>query len=272
MKRIWANELKTKHSKSKSFKHLSKDAAKSLDIRMKHIFISLPVDSPPCVEIQSLLIAIWSNINMQYALNYLLMDEYCTGIDLFALSIMLKLLSASYGEYYFPIIKAIWKVILTNDAISDMLLTKSKENKNIISYSLHSILFHVDDLKTAMKLLNATRDTPQTLTWATCERAVKKLIRCDQKRKYGWAISIIWIKSAHYLYYPIIQETRGDGYIQMMALACDFYGLSRLKNEITNIRPINAVYIKPKSRRSKSCCNFYQRWKMYEQKKSDSFQ
>ena len=231
---IWNNECKRKRDPlKKTHCPLPASAKASLDEKLQHLFLSLNHSKPLQIETQSLFIAIWANVNIQSALNYLLMDVYCTKIDIFAISILLKQFSSTNSAYYCPLIKSIWSAILPNQVLSRLILSGYGVD-NVASYSLLTLAIYDVELNTAMNLLNATQSRQQIISLMTLKSVMEKLLHYDKKREYRWAIKIFWSKSARYY---------SRHYVESILEMCDVYGLTALRQEILQ----NSRFARPKN-------------------------
>ena len=105
---------------------------------------------PPARRYQSRWIALWSNVDIYYAMNYIL-SSFCTEFDEFAVVTLLKQLSVCGGTYL-KVIKCVWNMLSVHVDIRDALFYS---DKLIASYSLNALAVFDSDQQTMMKLFYA---------------------------------------------------------------------------------------------------------------------
>ena len=182
---IWNTSIECRKSRSMPFLILPKSVAgeNALETRLKNLFISIPDNHNKSlhISIQSLFLAIWADINIKYALNYLLMDEYCTDINIFAVSMVIRLLAARC-LYDCRCINSKWVILLQNEWLLQMMTEVLLKVESILIFSLTH--YHSD----LVRLVNETMNDDKTfVVWTTIQRGLRKVLRDDEHKTLEWA-------------------------------------------------------------------------------------
>ena len=199
------------------------------------MFVSFNHNKTLNIDTQSLFIAVWANLNMHYALNYLLMDECCTEVNIFGITIFLKQLSSINGAYHCPLIKSIWNAILQNGDLLGAIM--DSDIRNLASYSILSLICHDYELETALRVFHAAwaSGSNQEISFDTLRKLLWALQDADTQRIHGWALDAVWVKSFLHLngINPsyVIRASR-QKFIQTLLMTCDMYGSSALKAKV----------------------------------------
>ena len=183
--------------------------------RMKQMFISLDHSKPLHIKTQSLFIALWANIKMKYAFNYLLMDRYCTQINIFSVTVFMKVLSTARYAYYYRCIKQIWNAILQNDALLDAILNYGA--RNLVSYSVLTLAASDPELDTALALLNAANGSRQMFMYKSLTAVLKRIHDVPDKSAYKWAIRLIWHLSVSNLFDYSYEPKYRQDFVQLIS-------------------------------------------------------
>ena len=144
--------------------------------KMRPIMFNDTMNSPHPI-IQSDYIVLWANVDIYYAMNYVLCG-FCTELDEIAVVTLLKQLTVFSLSDDVHIIKAIWDAILCNNHLRHAAL--HCEKRNVASYSLRSLSvyhhnFDPKILTTLMKLLKESMDANQRITLATYVCVIQRL-------------------------------------------------------------------------------------------------
>ena len=204
----------------------------ALNEQLAEMFLSLDHSKPLHIETQSMFVAVWANVNTKYALNFLMMDGYCTQINIFSITVLLKVMSISSGAYHYRLIKQIWNVILQNKTILDAMLNHG--STNIVSYSMLTLAVQDRELNTIIALLEATVGSRQIFMQKTLTAVLRRICSARCKRAYRWTVQYIWNKSVPNVFSSCYDEKYRNGFLILMQQACELYGLSELMQEITN--------------------------------------
>ena len=195
------------------------------------MFLSLRQIKSLDVETQSMFIALWAHCNMEYALNFVLMPEFCTKLNIFGLSVLLKQLSASKHGLYNNLVKEIWIAILENPKILTAIL--KYKAKYLASHSIECLIHCDKDLDIALKILNATSASKQQqMSWETLKNLLERLQDSDTQRVHGWVLDVIWKKSIQYSQHPNQDQMKRKEYMELMVASCDLYNSSTLKQKV----------------------------------------
>ena len=119
----------------------------------EHYLLIVFAQNAPTRDIQSRFISFWSNVDIYYAMNYIL-SSFCTELNEFAVVILLKQLSVCGGRSgkYWTIIKSVWHMLFQNKIIQSAVFSC---NKWIASYSLKTLAVFDSDQWSMMTLFNA---------------------------------------------------------------------------------------------------------------------
>ena len=130
-----------------------------------YVFMFANYRNPRHPLIQTYYIMLWANVDIHFAMNYVL-SAYCTAFDEVAVVSLLKQLTVCSGAdgIYFGIIKAIWDRLFHHDVIREAVLHYS--NRNVASYSLMTLAVHDPEMDTFERLLVEAIDAYQNITLA----------------------------------------------------------------------------------------------------------
>ena len=202
------------------------------------------VKRSPHVFIQSDYIFLRGNLDIHYAMNYIL-SPFCTGIDEVAVVTLLKQLTAfadgAGARGYVWIIKAIWDRLLCDDRhardLRDAVLHYA--DKNVASYSLKTLAVDRPDndqgiLATLMKLLNVSMEANQNIKLATYNcviRRLKEIPNDSISLEQLGLIRKIWNKSKLDANIKIRGEARLK-WGELMLAVCHRFNLKELEAEV----------------------------------------
>ena len=172
--------------------------------KMSSVIFNGSADSPHAV-IQSDYIVLWANVDIHFAMNYIL-SAYCTAFDEVAVVTLMKQLtvcSDRYGDYA-GIIKAIWNELFHHPTIMNAVLHDI--TRNVASYSLRSLAVYDHNTSTMMRLLDESMKAKQQITLATYECVISRLgkIPIHKRPLTGKDINTIyriWVESTVSLKY-----------------------------------------------------------------------
>ena len=189
--------------------------------------------------IQSSYISLWANVDIYYAMNYIL-SAYCTEFDEVAVVTLLKQLTRlsedDARESFVRIIKAVWDELLSHVDLRDAVLHDA--SRNVASYSLLSLAnnhMNYDGriLATLVKLFHVSDKAYQQITSSTYNCVVRRLEKISPqffKRKHRRIISKIW-KHVR----PRLQDKQfafRDEWTELMLNVCRKFELTILKGRM----------------------------------------
>ena len=209
----------------------NKYAHKLLSKFSKEMFCENATHHP---AIQSYYISMWANVDIYFAMNYIL-SAYCTGFDEVAVVTLLKQLTAFSGETgeFVSIIKAIWEELFHNTDLKDAVLGYS--NKNVASYSLLTLTNYDPEMNTLMKLFNEAMEARQQITLSTYHCIVSRLSKISKwliTAEQLSMIGIIWKQSLPLLRDRIFHRRSNEHWFGLMIRVCDRFNLNELKSTI----------------------------------------
>ena len=146
--------------------------------------------------IQSYYISLWSQVDLHYAMNYILSD-FCTALDEAAIVVLLKQLTvfASSNDIFAGIIQAIWVRLFHHKNIKSAVL--DYERKNVASYSLVTLSVYDSYIDTFMRLFNESMNANQQITLDTYKCVARRLGRIPREsfgHQHKEAIETVWSK------------------------------------------------------------------------------
>ena len=204
---------------------------RSLNDKLKRMFASCDHSKPLHIKTQSMFIRVWANVNIKYALNYLIMDGYCTQINVHSIVVLLKVMSIiGNSAYYLPLIKQIWNVILQNSVILNAMLNHS--SRNIASYSMLTLAVHDAQLNTIMSILNAAKGTRQIFKQKSLTAVLNRLNDARDKSLYKWAVLALWNRSIPNVFHPLFPPEYRRDFVRLMEEICDLYEFPELKQHV----------------------------------------
>ena len=208
---------------------LSVQYKQALNEQLAEMFLSLDHSKPLHIETQSMFVAVWANVNMKYALNFLMMDGYCTQINMFSITVLLKVMSISSGAYHYRLIKQIWNVILQNKTILDAMFNHGPTN--IVSYSMLTLAVQDRELNTMVALLQATAGNRQIFMQKTLTAVLRRICNARCQQEYRWTVQYIWNKSSN-IFSSFYDERYRKNFLFLMQQACELHGLLDLQQEV----------------------------------------
>ena len=216
----------------RSYRPLSANRRRSVFGKLKALFINFDHSTTLNIRAQSMFIAIWTFVDIKYALNYLLMDELCTEVDVFSIAVLVKVMSISSGAYYHRLIKQIWSAILQNDAMLHTMMNLG--GRNMASHSMLALADHDAQINTIMSLLKAADGTKQIFMQKTLTAILKRLLNVDTEYRsaYNWAVQVIWRKSTSKVFDSLFDPIQRLEFVELMIKACELFDLPELKLQV----------------------------------------
>ena len=192
--------------------------------------------------IQSCFISLWANVDIYYAMNYMI-SAFCTAFDEVAVVTLLKQLTQhsvrNSEESFVRIIKAVWDAIFPRDKLKDAVLRDA--SRNVASYSLLSLAnnhMNYDDgiLETLVKLFEESTKANQKITSATHNCVVHRLEKISPqifKKKHKRMIARVWKQVRPRLQHK--QDAFRDEWLDLMFHVCRKFELTILKGKIHRV-------------------------------------
>ena len=173
----------------------------------KVMFAYFDEDVRPHVVIQSYYIVLWANVDINYAMNYIL-SAFCTEINENAVVILLKQLTAFSGKSgdYWTVIRAIWAALLHHEEIEKGIL--DDPSKKVASFSLITLALFDDSINTAMRLIHDAMMADQIITLATYNCVLRRLVKSNLTEvtvQHLITIEIMWGRTI-----PTLQNACSD--------------------------------------------------------------
>ena len=196
---------------------------------------------PPHPLLQSYFIMLWANLDIYYAMNYIL-SAFCTAFDEVAVVTLLKQLtvfSSSDGKYV-EIIKAIWDAIYPRIRLKNAVLHYA--TRNVVSYSLMTLAVHHPSYDSFERLLAEGMSANQQITlvvFNSCIQRLRSIPRewvtdCHRKLVRG-----IWNKMMPLLEEVNVTKHQRRIWISSILRTCDVYGLAYLTERVKSYRDQN---------------------------------
>ena len=165
--------------------------------------------NPPHPLIQSYFIMLWANVDIHFAMNYIL-SAYCMAFDEVAVVTLLKQLTVCSGAdgIYVGVIKAIWDELLLHDVLKEAVLSYS--SKNVASHSLLTLAVHDPEMDTFERLLIEAIDANQNITLAVYNFIIQRLKSIPEEELSAGHRSLIravWKHSVPLLLNPLVAES-----------------------------------------------------------------
>ena len=179
--------------------------------------------------IQSYYIMLWANVDIHYAMNYI-MSPFCTAFNQVAVVTLLKQLTVCSGAdgIYVGIIKAIWDELFLRDNLRDDVLHYA--TRNVASYSLQTLAAHDPEMDTLTKLFKFAMKTEQKITLTTYNCIACRLEIMDKEQLS--MISTMWNRSIPLLKSGSNHTRANDNWYELMEKVCDRFNLTHLKSAI----------------------------------------
>ena len=205
--------------------------------------------NPPHPLIQSYFIILWTNINIHFAMNYVL-SAYCTAFDEVAVVTLLKRLTVFSGAdgIYVSIIKAIWEALFHHDALRDAVL--SYESRNVASFSLSTLATHYNKLEgpsldTFVRIFVSALKANQQITLETYSCIARRLgnitsVDTNQQHVIGIALDVIWSKVMPLLKGALSHRKR-RGWVICMVKISDTLKLVTLSEKVRLYAAVNLI-------------------------------
>ena len=197
-----------------------------------HDFMFADPKHPPHPLIQTHFIMLWANLDIYYAMNYIL-SAFCNGFDEVAVVTLLKQLTVLSGKNgaYVNIIKAIWDDLFRRDDMKDDVL----RILNVASYSLMTLAMYHPSHDTFERLLFEAMDANQQITLVVYSCCVRKLKSIPSERvteRHHALVHSIWNNMM-----PLLQESDASRYqklkwISSVLKLCSVYRLAQLEQTI----------------------------------------
>ena len=209
---------------------------------MKGVMLS-DFQHPPHILVQSYYIVLCANVDIHYAMNYIL-SAFCTGFDEVAVVTLLKQLTVfsdhnhDEDENYVYVIKAIWDRILHQSALKNAVL--HNKNKNVASYSLktlavHHMCYDQGILSTFLKLLVQSMRTEQDITLTTYNCIVRRLLRISTRlvdETHRTMMTKIWPKVKYRLRYQTGKMK--EDWARLMFQVCHKFEMTELTERVND--------------------------------------